>query len=334
MIKKLIGIFPFFEELVPTFPRERFRGVFYCFFLFLSTTFGLAQDLERVDATILLYPNSFNKPEELSKFISRDFFTEEEKVRAIYSWIIENISYDPEEFKQFDFSYKKIDERNEKEAATREKIIKRTLQKGKAVCEGYAMLFEKLCELQGIQNYLVRGDIKTHFDDIGRPYEKIHLWNVAFIDGSPYLFDPTWGAGKYKGSFIKEPDYFYYKAPPEKLINTHYPDMAEDAFLKEVPSRLTFSERPIIIVKSLTAENILKPKMGLIRMEDYFDELFFEIEHLQTEEIDYSYGKEILPVQKLQSGNGVTTFSIPLELGVESLLLYFNDKPALGYKIQ
>ncbi len=320
---KIKGISPFF-------PRWIF--MFLLFLLYAATS--PAQDLERVDATILMYPKSFDGPEQLSKFITRDFFTEEEKVRAIYSWIIENVSYNLEEFKQFDFSYKKISERNEKEVATREKIIKRTLQKGKAVCEGYAMLFEKLCELQGIENYLVRGDIKSNFDDIGRPFEKTHMWNVAFIDGIPHLFDPTWGAGKYKGKFIKEPDYFYYNTPPEKLINTHYPDMAEDSFLKEIPSRLAFSERPIIIEKTLIAENILKPKTGIIRMEDYFDELFFEIETIQTDEITYSYGNEILSVQKLQSENGVTTFSVPLELGVETLLIYFNGKPALGYKIK
>lgn len=317
-----------------SFGKFSLMKIFFFGLITLSATFSFSQDLQRVDATILMYPKTFDKPEELSKFIVRDFFTEEEKVRAIYSWIIQNISYDPEEFKQFDFSYKKIAERNEKEAATREKIIKRTLQKGKAVCEGYAMLFEKLCMLLGIENYLVRGDIKSNFDDIGRPFQKTHLWNVAFIDGQPHLFDPTWGAGKYKGKFIKEPDYFYYKTPAEKLIATHYPDMAEDAFLKEIPSREAFSNSPIIIEKTVLPEDILKPKTGIILMEDYFDEVFFEIQNVQIADIKYSYGPEILPVEKLQFENGITTFSLPLELGVENLIIYFNDKPALGFKIQ
>ena len=39
-----------------------------------------AQDYEKVDATIQLYPQTFDSPEALSKFITRDFKTEEEKV--------------------------------------------------------------------------------------------------------------------------------------------------------------------------------------------------------------------------------------------------------------
>ena len=42
-----------------------------------------AQDYERIDATIELYPTSFNSVEELANFITRDFQTEEEKVRAM-----------------------------------------------------------------------------------------------------------------------------------------------------------------------------------------------------------------------------------------------------------
>ena len=31
---------------------------------------------------------------------------------------------------------------------------------------------------------------------------------------------------------MKDPNYFYYKTPPEQFIKTHYPDIFEDAFLK------------------------------------------------------------------------------------------------------
>ncbi len=175
---------------------------------------SIAQDYERIDASILLYPKYFDTPEQFSKFISRDFSTDEEKVRAIYSWIILNVSYDPEEYKRFNFNFKNLRERNAKEENTRAKVIQRTLNKGVAVCEGYAMLFEKMCELQGIQNYLVRGDIKSNFNDIDRPFKNSHMWNIAILDGETYLFDPTWGAGKYNGKFIREPSYFYYKTDP------------------------------------------------------------------------------------------------------------------------
>ena len=88
--------------------------------LFVLLLFGsaYAQDYERVDATIQLYPTSFNAAEELSAFITRDFISEEEKVRAIYTWIIMNVAYEPDEYKQFNYNFKNYRERNLKEEKT------------------------------------------------------------------------------------------------------------------------------------------------------------------------------------------------------------------------
>ncbi|MAP55509.1 transglutaminase domain-containing protein [Altibacter sp.] len=293
-----------------------------------------AQDYERIDATILLYPQRVDTPQELSRFITRDFTTDEEKVRAIYSWIIQNIAYEPDEYKQFNFTFKNYRERNEKEEKTREKIIERTLQKGIAVCEGYAMLFEKLCELQGIPNYLVRGDIKTNFNDIGRPFAKTHMWNVVTLDGKPYLFDPTWGAGRYNGKFIKEPSYFYYKTPPHLFFKTHYPDMYEDAFMDQLISKDVFSQMPIIIKEELSMSDVEQPLSGLIYSEAYFDVVPFTIANVNPKTVTYSYGSEKKSVRNLEKSGNRLQFSVPLEIGAENLLIYFDDQPALGYKIK
>ena len=293
-----------------------------------------AQDYERIDATILLYPNRCNSPEDLSKFITRDFITDEEKVRAIYSWIIQNIEYDPKEYKKFDYSFKHYRERNLKEEETREKIIQRTIQSGVAVCEGYAMLFERLCELQGIDTYLVRGDTKSNFQDIGRPFDTVHMWNVAYIDGKPYLFDSTWGAGKYHQKFIKDTSYFYFKTPPQQFIKSHYPDLFEDAFISETISRTDFSMMPLIIDKHILYSDLQSPKKGIIYSELYFDEIQFSLMNVNPENVKYSYGDEKIPVNNFEILDQHLTFSVPLQLGVKNLLIYFEDKPVLGYQIK
>ncbi|HPE82584.1 MAG TPA: transglutaminase-like domain-containing protein [Aequorivita sp.] len=302
------------------------------FSVFLSMS-AFAQDYERVDAIISMYPNTFDNPEKLSKFIARDFTSEEDKVRAIYTWIIQNIAYDPDEYKQFDYTFTNYRERNEKDEKLRNKIIQRTLQKGVAVCEGYAMLFEKLCEQQGIKNYLVRGDIKSNFPDIGRPFKRVHMWNVASIEGKYYLFDATWGAGKYNGKFIKEPSYFYYETPPELFIKTHYPDMPEDAFMDEIMSREQFSEQPLIIEKSLLAKDIESPSKGLLFEDAYFGEILFSIKNIDPEKISYSYGTDIISIEEIEREANKIKFNVPLIIGAKTLLIYFDGKPALGYKI-
>ncbi|MEL6810193.1 MAG: transglutaminase-like domain-containing protein [Bacteroidota bacterium] len=291
------------------------------------------QDYEQVDATIELYPSSFTTAEELSRLISRDFTSEEHKVRAIYTWIIRNVAYEPEEYKQFNFNFKNYRERNTKEEKTRQKVIQRTIDKGIAVCEGYAMLFERLCELQGISNYLVRGDIKTNFNDIGRPFKKLHMWNVAVIDGNPYLFDPTWGAGKYNDRFIKEPTYFYYKTPPELFAKTHYPHMAEDTFLEREFSREDFAALPLLIEEGLRIQDVISPMQGVISSLDEDGQIDFKIRSRQVERITYSFGSEKKTVAFLRQ-DGFLEFHIPLKLGSRQLLIYFDGKPAMGYKIE
>ena len=302
------------------------------FFIFLNLSV-FAQDYERVDAIISMYPNNFENPEKLSKFVARDFTSEEDKVRAIYTWIIQNIAYDPDEYKQFDYTFTNYRERNDKDEKLRVKIIERTLQKGVAVCEGYAMLFEKLCEQQGIKNYLVRGDIKSNFPDIGRPFKRIHMWNVAIIDNKPYLFDATWGAGKYNGKFIKEPSFFYYRTPPQLFIKTHYPDMPEDAFLDTSISREQFAKLPLIIEKNLLPENIEFPTQGLLFEDEYFDEILFSIKNIHPEKISYSYGTDIISIEEIEREANNIKFNVPLTIGGKTLLIYFDGKPALGYKI-
>ena len=308
--------------------------LFILIFTLGSIQMAQAQDYARIDATILLYPTSCENPEELSKFITRDFQTEDEKVRVIYSWIIQNIEYDPDEYKKFNYNFKDYRERNKKEEVTRDKIINRTLQKGVAVCEGYAMLFERLCELQGIESYLVRGDTKTNFGDIGRSFNKNHMWNVVKIDGVSYLFDPTWGAGKYNEKFIREPSYVYYKANPDHFFKTHYPDIFEDSFISENVSRQEFSERPLIIDKDLLIEDIETPKNGTLYSEQYFGDVNFSINTIQAEEISYSFGGDKFPVKDVERADGTTRFNVPLDMGVSILLIYFDDQPAIGYKIE
>lgn len=292
----------------------------------------IAQDYDQVDATIELYPKTVKTAEELSYFISRDFSTEDTKVRAIYGWLIQNVSYDPAEYKSFDYSFATYREGNKKEAKSRANIINKTLQTGKAVCEGYAMTFEKLCQLQGINNYLVRGDTKTHFKDIGRPFGNNHIWNVVQIEGDYFLFDPTWGAGKYTDRFIKEPSYYYYKTKPTQFIKTHYPTLFEDAFLTEIISKETFSKQPIYIDPSLPLADYKTSTLGRINSMQDESDLQFGFQ-TSSRNIAYAYDGKKTAITLFDIREQEVHLSIPLQLGAKTLLIYIDDTPVLGYVI-
>lgn len=303
--------------------------VIICF----TSFFGFSQDYERVDATIELYPKTSKKAEDFSKFITRDFFAEEDKVRAIYTWLIQNVRYDPDEYKKFNYSFTNYRERNQKEEKTRAKIIERTLQNGIAVCEGYAFVFEKLCQLQGIENYLIQGDTKTHFKDIGRPFKKNHMWNAAKIGDTWFLFDATWGAGKYNGKFIKEPSYFYYKTAPNQLIKSHFPEMIDDTFLNSAMTFSEFTQGPLIISPNLISEDIISPKNGTLYSNSSMNEIYFDIKTTAPKQVQYGYGVQKESVL-FREKDGVIHFTVPVQMGHTSLLIYFDDKPVLGYKVE
>lgn len=292
-----------------------------------------AQDYDRVDASILLYPDRFDSVEQLSRLIERDFTSEDEKVRAIYSWIIQNIAYDPEEYKRFDFNFKNYRERNLKEEKTREKVIERTLRQGVAVCEGYAMLFERLCELSNIQNYLVRGNTKSNFDDIGKPVKSLHMWNVAIIGSRPYLFDPTWGAGKYRDRFVKEPTYFYYKIDPNLLIRTHYPQLVDDSFVEHPISREEFQNLPIIVHPELFIDEVISPKNGVLSTASDSGVVTFQLKLDAPSQLEYSFGQERSAIT-FETNEELLEFEVPIELGKKVLIIYIDDQPALGYKLK
>lgn len=302
--------------------------------LFVAMGTSSAQDFTQIDATIQFYPKNFNNVTELSKLITRDFNTDEEKIRAIYGWIINNVAYEPDEYAVFNYSFKNYRERNTKEENTRNKTIARTLQKGIAVCEGYAMLFEKLCELQGIQNYLVRGDIKTSFDDIGRDFKRIHMWNVAYINEKPFLFDATWGAGKYNQKFIKEPSYYWYKTDPKLFIKSHYPDLVEDAFIDFTFQKEAFASLPVLIKKDLLIEDVKRPENGVISSLENERKISFLLKTETPKSLSYSYnfGKKE-KVKDFSSANGLLEFQIKTK-PQSNLVVYFNDEPALAYKVE
>ena len=104
----------------------------------------------------------------------------------------------------------------------------------KAVSEGYAKLFQRLCEINHIQSEVIEGYARTKPYQIGNKISVNHSWNAAYIDTSWYFFDVTWAAGfctenEETGKLVKFTRNFqnYYWLPTfERLARNHYPKNA------------------------------------------------------------------------------------------------------------
>lgn len=107
------------------------------------------------------------KTVELAEKICADFNTDEEKVKAIYKWMIHNFDYDYkcEPFVQY-FN------------------VRKTLSTRKGICYDFAHLFASLCRSQNIPCYVVDG---TPYN----PATYCHTWNRVYFNGSWRNMDAT-----------------------------------------------------------------------------------------------------------------------------------------------
>lgn len=127
----------------------------------------------------------------------------EEKAKAIYDWICDNIAYD---------TTKQI---HDAETCYRTR---------RGVCQAYSELFCYMAEAVGLTADIIAG--KTKSPD-GKLSEDKHAW--VFVYTSAYngiLIDPTWGAGAVDGvKFIKnEKNDAWFNVSPYWMIFSHYPD--------------------------------------------------------------------------------------------------------------
>lgn len=126
--------------------------------------------------------------------------TDLEKIAAVYDYICENVTYD----------YDRADE-----------LISHTayaaLIEGTAVCQGYAVLFYRLCLEAGIDARLISGTSGG----------QTHGWNIVLLDGMYYYMDSTWDAGV--------TTYSYYMMGSVSFSRTHQVDSLSASIVNSYP---------------------------------------------------------------------------------------------------
>lgn len=136
----------------------------------------------------------------IATYINENFTKEGEKIRAVYTWIINNIEYSKDSITHFN-----------RWGIDPEINMTAILRRRKGVCENYAALFA---------NILLKCDVKasivTGYTNLpGNNYWNGHGWVAVEADKEWYLCDPTWDAGY--------ASYLYFLVPPGDFIQTHMP---------------------------------------------------------------------------------------------------------------
>lgn len=180
--------------------------------ILISHAFTFAQAQNKyagIDKLALKIPDSLCKSTAaIAGYITTNFKTDNEKIRAIFFWTTSKISYDIENMFAINFN------------ETVENKISKTLLTKKGVCINYAEIFNALANKAGIKSVVIEGYTKQQGFTDYIP----HAWCGAKVDDKWYLFDPTWGSGYISNSkFVKKINEQYFKADPAKIIASHMP---------------------------------------------------------------------------------------------------------------
>lgn len=293
------------------------------------------QSLTAVDSKVKTYPTArFDSVEELAERIATDFNTDLERVRAIYSWITNNVAYSYDARSTMSITYSSEKERLAKLRQYQERTARITLRSKKAVCHGYSMLFKELCDQMGITNKIVRGFGKSFVSDIASEFESNHAWNMVTIDDTDYLLDTTWGAGYMNGNrFVREVTDIYFLTPPEVFIRNHYPIDTRDTLLDEVISREEFLNGPLVYEAGLADYRLVKPLSGTLERSAAYT---FEIEsNKPISSIRFYYNGAWLDAGEITvNGNRYGfEFSFPNKVD-HKLLVYIDSEAIFGFKVK
>lgn len=310
-------------------------------FLFLGFTMN-AQDYAKVDMKVKGYPKSFSSPDKLAEQIAKDFTRDDEKARAIFTWIAINIKYDFAAYgvneRPVAYSFRTQEEKEAKQKAMKQELAQKTLKSKKGVCQGYSTLFLVVAENVGLQSEIISGTSKSHPAHIGKaPGASDHVWNAVKIGNEWKLLDTTWGAGTVTGEkpeFVFKFNDKYFFSDPDTFFLNHFPD--DKKWLMTQKTEKDFADLPLYYGNYLMeGYEFISPEAGVFNTVPS-GVITFEVRNLQPgDKVHYAFSrdkvyKEVNPEQK----GDIAAFSVPLSnSSAGTLTIYINQKSVASYKI-
>jgi Transglutaminase-like superfamily len=216
------------------------RKSFFAVALFVLSAHAVAQDSARfaaLDYYALQTPDNLSRSTDtLVTYLMIPAQNDLEKARLIYAWVAQHIKYDANAINA-----------NRPSDCSAIQVLK----KKKAVCLGFAMLYEALGTEAGLNVRTIIGYVKGERRH-ARLKNPNHAWNAIEVNGRWILCDATWGSGyaepKRKGK-IKVKSYFntfWFDTAPQKFVLSHLPDIPRWQLLSNQVSKQQFQHFPII----------------------------------------------------------------------------------------
>jgi len=141
------------------------------------------------------------------------------RIKLIHDWIADTVTYDVSMLSK---------------TSVTGQDLPSVLSSRRAVCSGYARLFETIAGLAGFEVRTVNGYTKGLGGDFAFNFRNSHAWNMVRIGDLWYFVDTTFDAGTFdagafdggSAQYRKRYSTDYLFPPPFQLRFTHFPDNA------------------------------------------------------------------------------------------------------------
>lgn len=197
----------------------------------LAQALAPVRDYAAIDQYVLATPAAETADiPRLAAYLTRPARDDFDKARALYRWITGNIVYDVESYLRGDYSHCTAED---------------TLERRRAICQGYSALFQALAEAAGLEVATISGYGKGAGYVPGDTFaDTNHSWSAVHVGDQWYLLDCTWGAGHLagRGKFVRRFEEFYFLTPPAQLIYNHLPEDPKWQLLPEAVSMAGYTQ--------------------------------------------------------------------------------------------
>lgn len=282
--------------------------------------------------------------------IIRPYETDIEKIRAIFSWVAQHISYNTgiynagRSYRPVKFVLDPADTVSSKPAM--EQTAERVLRRRVAVCDGYAKLFKTLCDYAGLQCEVVLGYGKCFLEKDVK-FRTNHTWNAVRIDSNWYLLDVTWASGyvTFANEFVHRMDDSYFLAPPQQFILDHYPEDLKWTLLDRPPTLREFHFSPFKyksfikygIVSASPANGTIEAAIGdtlhiELKLKDATKDSLIAPDALFDSTIIQLSPASVFLQPAITNNTAIYTYVVGTN-DIDWIHLLYNDDPVLRYQL-
>jgi transglutaminase/protease-like cytokinesis protein 3 len=219
---------------------------FLAFTILFMNAHGQGHNRHYIDSAVLSWNlTDMHDADDLTDTLTSIFNTDSDKVRAIYFWVTQYISYDLKRCENnMDIILEHDHDIDKDGNLEKNRMIKQTLRRKRGVCQDYADLFAYMCNYANIKCEVITGlgvSAAQGWALALMGNGSNHAWNAVLMDNKWYLIDPTWASGYFMGDrFKRRRDDYYYLTPPAELIKNHFPDEDNWQLLSPVVDRKAF----------------------------------------------------------------------------------------------